>query len=95
MTAHGKPVADPTNTKKKVLTLDFKHQHALLVFKPSEGFLRYVSPDGGFEYRDEARELLGSQASEDKQCQSMSHGRRFIPCHYTDFTFCRFFYPLG
>ena len=64
MTAHGKPVADPTNTKKKVLTLDFKHQHALLVFKPSEGFLRYVSPDGGFEYRDEARELLGSQASE-------------------------------
>ena len=64
MTAHGKPVADPTNAKKKVLTLDFKHQHALLVFKPSEGFLRYVSPDGGFEYRDEARELLGSQASE-------------------------------
>jgi len=64
MAAIARPTLDPANANKKVLTLNFKHQHALLVFKPSEGFLRYVSPDSGFEYRDEARELLGSQASE-------------------------------
>ena len=64
MAAFARPATDPTDANKKVLTLAFEHLHALLVFKPSEGFLRYVSPDGGFEYRDEARELLGSQASE-------------------------------
>ena len=64
MAAVAKPTTDPTNANKKVLTLEFEHLHALLVFRPTEGFLRYVSPDGGFEYRDEAREYLGSLATE-------------------------------
>lgn len=64
MAAFAKPTTDPTDANKKVLTLNFEHLHGLLVFKPTEGFLRYVSPDGGFEYREEARELLGSRAAE-------------------------------
>lgn len=59
MAAFAKPTADPTDANKKVLTLSFEHLHALLVLKPSEGYLHYVSP-GGFEYRDEAGKYLGS-----------------------------------
>ncbi len=64
MAAVANPTTDPANANKKVLTLNFEHLHALLVFKPGEGYLNYVAPDGSFEYRDEARVLLSSPATE-------------------------------
>lgn len=64
MAAFAKPTTDPTDANKKVLTLNFEHLHGLLVFKPTEGFLRYVSPDGGFEYRDETNITINSPATE-------------------------------
>lgn len=54
MTAVATPAADPANANKKVLTLAFAHQYALLVLKP-RGLTKCVAPTGGgFEYKDAA-----------------------------------------
>ena len=55
MTASGTPTANATDAAKKILTLNFKHQFALLVLKP-QVFVACTPPAGaGFVYRSTAK----------------------------------------
>ena len=55
MTASGTPTANATDPAKKILTLNFKHQFALLVLKP-QVFVACTPPaDAGFVYRSTAK----------------------------------------
>ena len=55
MTASGTPTANATDPAKKILTLNFKHQFALLVLKP-QVFVACTPPAGaGFVYRSTAK----------------------------------------
>lgn len=51
MTASGTPIDDVNNPARKILTLHFKHQFALLILEPQAYMACLVPADGGFIYR--------------------------------------------
>lgn len=55
MTANGTPVNDPGNPARKILTLHFKHQFALLILEPQAYMACLVPADGGFIYRTNSK----------------------------------------